>query len=209
MTIKMYDLAGAEADRRFSPYCWRTKLALAHKQLEVKTIPWRLRDKPLIAFANWERVPVIIDQGKPVVDSWAIATYLENTYPSPRSTTDSPCASRARARLHPRNRTTPSLPDLVAHAVSTASSSSAPCRRSASAGCTSVPRWACTSIPTGASGRPTKSPYHSFAAAFIRARDPLRKRANLPRIRHALHAREAPPPPWLKKVTAAPGLAGV
>jgi glutathione S-transferase len=82
MPIRMYDLAAAEADRRFSPYCWRTKLALAHKQLEVETIPWRLGDKPLIAFANWERVPVIVDQSKPVVDSWAIATYLENTYPA-------------------------------------------------------------------------------------------------------------------------------
>ena len=82
MPIKMYDLAGAEADRRFSPFCWRTKLALAHKQLEVETIPWRYADKPLIAFANWDRVPVIVDQDKPVVDSWAIATYLESTYPA-------------------------------------------------------------------------------------------------------------------------------
>ena len=82
MPIKMYDLAGAEPDRRFSPYCWRTKMALAHKQLEVETIPWRFSDKPLIAFANWERVPVIVDQGKPVVDSWAIATYLEGAYPA-------------------------------------------------------------------------------------------------------------------------------
>ena len=24
MTITMYDLAGAEMDRRFSPFCWRT-----------------------------------------------------------------------------------------------------------------------------------------------------------------------------------------
>jgi len=82
MPIKLYDLAGAEPERRFSPFCWRTKLALAHKQLEVETIPWRFGDKPLIAFANWERVPVIVDQGKPVVDSWSIATYLESTYPA-------------------------------------------------------------------------------------------------------------------------------
>jgi glutathione S-transferase len=80
MTIKMYDLAAAEADRRFSPYCWRTKLALAHKQLAVETIPWRFTEKLVLAFANWERVPVIIDQNKPVVDSWEIAAYLENAY---------------------------------------------------------------------------------------------------------------------------------
>ncbi|HLW70516.1 MAG TPA: glutathione S-transferase family protein [Candidatus Binataceae bacterium] len=80
--IKMYDLAAAEPDRRLSPFCWRTKLALAHKQLEVETIPWRFTDKPQIAFANWERVPVIVDDGKPVVDSWAIASYLETAYPA-------------------------------------------------------------------------------------------------------------------------------
>jgi hypothetical protein len=29
MAIVLYDLAAAEADRRFSPFCWRTRLALA------------------------------------------------------------------------------------------------------------------------------------------------------------------------------------
>ena len=37
MTITMYDLAGAEADRRFSPFCWRTRMALAHKGLSAET----------------------------------------------------------------------------------------------------------------------------------------------------------------------------
>jgi hypothetical protein len=31
MSITLYDLASAEADRRFSPFCWRTHMALAHK----------------------------------------------------------------------------------------------------------------------------------------------------------------------------------
>ena len=39
--IKLYDLAAAEDDRRFSPYCWRTKMALKHKGLEFETVPWR------------------------------------------------------------------------------------------------------------------------------------------------------------------------
>jgi hypothetical protein len=33
MAIKLYDLAGAETDRRFSPYCWRARMALVHKGL--------------------------------------------------------------------------------------------------------------------------------------------------------------------------------
>ncbi|HTY54458.1 MAG TPA: glutathione S-transferase family protein [Candidatus Binataceae bacterium] len=81
MAITMYDLVGAEPNRRFSPFCWRTKLALAHKGLEVETIPWHFTDKQLIAKYNWERVPVIVDNGRGVVDSWAIANYLEDTYP--------------------------------------------------------------------------------------------------------------------------------
>jgi len=82
MAITMYDLAGAEESRRFSPFCWRTKMALAHKGLEVETIPWRYADKPILKkLANWERVPVIVDRGRAVADSWAIANYLEDLYP--------------------------------------------------------------------------------------------------------------------------------
>jgi len=81
MAITMYDLAGEDSNRRFSPFCWRAKLALAHKGLEVETIPWRFSDKQVIAKYNWERVPVIVDNGRGVVDSWAIANYLEDTYP--------------------------------------------------------------------------------------------------------------------------------
>ena len=69
MAIKLYDLAGAEADRRFSPYCWRTKMALAHKGLDFETIPWHFTDKSAIAFSGSERVPVIVDDETSVADS--------------------------------------------------------------------------------------------------------------------------------------------
>ncbi len=80
MAIKMYDLAGAEPNRRFSPYCWRIKLALKHKGLEFETIPWRFTDKAAIAPYHSERVPVIVDNGRGVADSWTIAQYLEDSY---------------------------------------------------------------------------------------------------------------------------------
>ena len=80
--IKMYDLAGDNPDRRFSPFCWRTKMALTHKELEFETIPWRYSDRSAIAFANADRVPVIVDGDLPVADSWNIATYLEDTLSS-------------------------------------------------------------------------------------------------------------------------------
>ena len=81
MGLQLYDLAGAEPDRRFSPYCWRTKLALMHKGLAFDTVPWRFTDKDAIAFSGQGRVPVIIDGDHVVFDSWTIATYLEDAYP--------------------------------------------------------------------------------------------------------------------------------
>jgi glutathione S-transferase len=82
---KLYDLAGADPDRRFSPYCWRTRLALAHKDLPVETIPWRFTEKEAIARSGQHRVPVLLDGEAVVWDSWTIATYLEDTYADGRS----------------------------------------------------------------------------------------------------------------------------
>src|SRR3712207_5953960 len=77
----LYDLAGADPSLRFSPYCWRAKLALAHKGLAVETVPWRFTDKGAIAFSGQGRVPVLVDGERTVSDSWAIALYLEEAYP--------------------------------------------------------------------------------------------------------------------------------
>lgn len=82
MTIKMWDLAAAEDDRRFSPYCWRIKLALAHKGLEAETIPWRFTEKEAIAVSGQGMVPVLVDAGREVHDSWSIAEYLDEKYPA-------------------------------------------------------------------------------------------------------------------------------
>jgi glutathione S-transferase len=81
MGLQLYDLAGAQAERRFSPYCWRAKFALAHKGLAFDTIPWRFTDKDAIAFSGQGRVPVLVDGDRIVFDSWTIATYLEDAYP--------------------------------------------------------------------------------------------------------------------------------
>jgi glutathione S-transferase len=80
MTLRLYDLAGAEPGRRFSPYCWRTRMALAHKGLAVETIPWRFTEKVEIAASGQKLVPVLVDGELWIADSWTIATYLEDTY---------------------------------------------------------------------------------------------------------------------------------
>lgn len=79
--LRLYDLAGAEACRRFSPNCWRTRLALAHKGLAVETVAWRFTDKAQIAFTGQGKVPVLVDGRHHVFDSWSIAEYLEDAYP--------------------------------------------------------------------------------------------------------------------------------
>ena len=80
MGLQLYDLAGAESERRFSPYCWRTKLALMHKGLPFDTLPWRFSEKNVIAFSGQGRVPVLVDGDRVVSNSWTIATYLEDAY---------------------------------------------------------------------------------------------------------------------------------
>lgn len=81
MTIKLWDLAGAEDARRFSPHCWRIKMALRHKGLEAEEIPWRFTEKDAIKASGQGAVPVLEDQGQTLYDSWSIANYLDEAYP--------------------------------------------------------------------------------------------------------------------------------
>jgi glutathione S-transferase len=81
MPLKLFELVGTDAARPFSPYCWRTRMALAHKGLEADSIPWRFTEKQRIAPHGSEKVPVLLHGDKPIVDSWGIANYLEDTFP--------------------------------------------------------------------------------------------------------------------------------
>ena len=77
MAIKLYDLCGADRALRFSPACWRTRMALAHKGLEVETVPTLFTDIPSIGIGGHKTVPVITDGAQEIRDSFAIAHYLE------------------------------------------------------------------------------------------------------------------------------------
>lgn len=77
MDIVLYELAGADPAVRFSPHCWKVRMALAHKGLKAEGRPWRFTDREAIAFSAQERVPVLIDHGEVVADSWRIAQHLE------------------------------------------------------------------------------------------------------------------------------------
>ncbi|MCS2609812.1 glutathione S-transferase N-terminal domain-containing protein [Halomonas dongshanensis] len=81
MTRTLYDLCGRDERLRFSPYCWRVKLALAHKGLKVTAKPWRFQQKEALAFADYDKVPVLCDGDTVVTDSFEILRYLDATYP--------------------------------------------------------------------------------------------------------------------------------
>jgi glutathione S-transferase len=81
VTIQLYDLATADPELRFSPYCWRVKMALAHKGLAWEEIPWHFTEKDRLPDLAAGAVPVLVDDGKSVSDSWNIAVYLDERYP--------------------------------------------------------------------------------------------------------------------------------
>jgi len=81
VTIQLYDLASADPKLRFSPYCWRVKMALAHKGLAWEEIPWHFTEKDRLPEPNVGTVPVLVDDGMIVSDSWKIAEYLDERYP--------------------------------------------------------------------------------------------------------------------------------
>jgi glutathione S-transferase len=78
MAVELFELVGDD-DRRFSPYCWRTRMALAHKGIEANYIPVSFTEKDKIAFSG--QVPVLRDGENVVSNSWEIACWLEDTYP--------------------------------------------------------------------------------------------------------------------------------
>ncbi len=98
MPIILYDLAGRDPALRFSPRCWRTRFALAHKGLPVETIPWRFHEAEKLPKPSLGRVPVICDGEQVVHDSWNIAEYLEDAYPD-RPSLFAGSGGRAHARF--------------------------------------------------------------------------------------------------------------
>ncbi|MBT5457367.1 MAG: glutathione S-transferase family protein [Rhodospirillaceae bacterium] len=80
MALKLYELSGVD-DNRFSPFCWRVRLALAHKGLDAETVPLTFGQKDKLTFSGQDRVPVLVDGDAIVSDSWQIACYLEDAYP--------------------------------------------------------------------------------------------------------------------------------
>lgn len=81
MTIVLYELVGRDAARPFSPHCWKTAMALAHKGLDISSVPTRFLEVPAVEGGVSKTVPVIRDGETVLADSFAIALYLDEAYP--------------------------------------------------------------------------------------------------------------------------------
>lgn len=65
-----------------SPYAWRTRFALAHKGLAYEASGLGFTDIPAIGPGTFKAVPVLEDDDRWISDSWAIASYLDEHYPT-------------------------------------------------------------------------------------------------------------------------------
>lgn len=80
MAILLHELVGSDPAKPFSPHCWKVRLALRHKGLDFRTVPVPFTGVPTIEGGSGI-VPVLRDGATVVADSFAIAEYLEATYP--------------------------------------------------------------------------------------------------------------------------------
>ncbi|MEM9263600.1 MAG: glutathione S-transferase N-terminal domain-containing protein [Pseudomonadota bacterium] len=81
MTVKLYDLCGADPAIRFSPPCWLVKFTLLHKGMPFETVPLRFDEKENYPDPDYGRLPIIVDGGKTVTESRDILLYLDDHDP--------------------------------------------------------------------------------------------------------------------------------
>lgn len=79
-TITLFDLQLASGCT-ISPFVWATKYALRHKGFDIDIVPGGFTGILKRTGGRSERLPVIVDNGTWVLDSWIIAEYLDEKYP--------------------------------------------------------------------------------------------------------------------------------
>lgn len=79
--MKLYELVGKDKTQGFSPYVWRTRMALAHKGLDVEMVPLIFTEISQIKETDSKTVPILEHDGIYISDSWDIACYLEDKFP--------------------------------------------------------------------------------------------------------------------------------
>ena len=82
MKAILYDLAGRDG-LHFSAFCWRARMALAHKGITPEIVPvhfFEIKSLPSPSGEPWKTVPVFEDDDGMVGDSWSIALHLEERH---------------------------------------------------------------------------------------------------------------------------------
>ncbi len=80
MSLQLYVLRINEG-REPSPFVWRARLALRHKGLDYERVPIGYGEKDRLGPSGQGLVPVLVDAGRWIHDSWAIACHLEDAWP--------------------------------------------------------------------------------------------------------------------------------
>lgn len=81
MSLLLYEHV-AENGQIIDPYSWRIRLALAHMNIEVKTIPISLfKFREFFIKENLTKLPMVVDGDRKIATSWEVANYLERNFP--------------------------------------------------------------------------------------------------------------------------------
>lgn len=78
----LYSLSGVDIRRPFSPHCWKAVMALHHKGLDFEEKPVGFTEIPKLEGEFSKTVPILRDEDTLISDSFKIALYLEESYPS-------------------------------------------------------------------------------------------------------------------------------
>ncbi len=76
---RLFELV-TEDDCPISPYAWRTRYALAYKELPYERIGTGFTEIESIGPGTFKSVPVLQDEDRWIGDSWTIAAYLDERY---------------------------------------------------------------------------------------------------------------------------------
>jgi glutathione S-transferase len=98
MNFVLFDLRAADG-RSFSPYCWRARMALAHKGIRPQLRKVRFTDIPAIG-EGVRTVPVLVEGATTVRDSWDIAVWLDEKLPDAPPLFGGDCERRLARFMH-------------------------------------------------------------------------------------------------------------
>lgn len=79
-TTRLYELALANGIQP-SPFVWRIRFALAHKQVPYEGVPMGFTDIPRVVGPTFRLVPVLEDHKGRRGESWEIVEHLDQEYP--------------------------------------------------------------------------------------------------------------------------------